>query len=192
MRDVRTDTVDGIVRQWSAQRPDLDFTPLAVFSRISRIDKQLDALRRRAFAAAELDLAEFDVLSALRRAGAPYVLSPTQLLATNLVTSGTMTNRINRLSARGLVVREADPNDGRSVRVKITAEGKRRVDAAILALVDIEQAALSDIPPEELDVLVETLRTLALRLSEPVPTAEIETATSDTNGEQSPQTQRLS
>lgn len=192
MRDVRTDTVDGIVHQWSTQRPDLDFTPLAVFSRISRIDKQLDALRRRAFAAAGLDLAEFDVLSALRRAGAPYALSPTQLLATNLVTSGTMTNRINRLSARGLVVREADPNDGRSVRVKITIEGKRRVDTAILALVDIEQAALSDIPPEELDVLVETLRTLALQLSEPAPTAEIETATSDTNGEQSPQTQRLS
>lgn len=166
MSNVRTDTVDGIVEQWSAQRPDLDFTPLAVFSRISRISKQLDALRRRAFAAAGLDLAEFDVLAALRRAGEPFALSPTQLLTTNQVTSGTMTNRINRLVGRGLVVREADTTDRRSVRVQITAEGKRRVDAAIRALVDTEDEVLRDLPSSERDALVTALRSLTLRLSD--------------------------
>lgn len=168
MHEVRTDTVDSIVDQWSATRPDLDFAPLAVFSRISRIDKHLDALRRRAFNDAGLDLAEFDVLSALRRAGEPFALSPTQLLATNLVSSGTMTNRINRLVSRGLVEREADPSDRRSVRVRITPDGKSRVDAAIRALVELEQRVLEDIPESTLTTLADTLRTLTLRLSDGV------------------------
>lgn len=178
MHEVRTDTVDGIVDQWSATRPDLDFAPLAVFSRISRIDKHLDALRRRAFDDAGLDLAEFDVLSALRRAGEPYALSPTQLLATNLVSSGTMTNRINRLVQRGLVEREADPSDRRSVRVRITPDGKNRVDAAIRALVELEQHVLEGIPAATLANLADTLRTLTLRLSDGAATSS-ESADSD-------------
>lgn len=171
MREASTDTVDAIVTQWSTQRPDLDFTPLSVFSRISRIDKHLDALRRRAFAAAGLDLAEFDVLSALRRAGEPFALSPKQLLETNLVSSGTMTNRIDRLARRGLVLREADPTDRRSVRVKLTPEGKVRADSAILALVNVEQQVLADIPEDELETFIAQLRALALRISDTSPAA---------------------
>ena len=90
-----TDTVDTIVRDWSRERPDLDVDPLRIFSRVKRIAKQLDALRKAAFAETGLELWEFDVLSALRRAGSPHRLSPKHLLASNLVSSGTMTNRID-------------------------------------------------------------------------------------------------
>src|SRR5699024_7815487 len=96
------DEVDRIVDAWTRQRGDLDFTPLHVLSRVARLSRHLDRARRSAFARSELDSWEFDVLSALRRAGAPYELSPKALLRQTLVSSGTMTNRIDRLVARGL------------------------------------------------------------------------------------------
>jgi DNA-binding MarR family transcriptional regulator len=108
------DEVDRIVGAWQRERPDLDFTPLQVLSRVARLSRHLDRARRTAFAASDLESWEFDVLSALRRAGAPYQLSPKSLLQQTLVSSGTMTNRIDRLVQRGLVERRTDPNDARS------------------------------------------------------------------------------
>ena len=90
----------------------------------------LDRERRRAFTRSELDAWEFDVLAALRRAGTPYQLSPQELLQQTLVSSGNMTNRIDRLVERGHVVRQVDPNDGRGVLVEMTEAGLTRVDAA--------------------------------------------------------------
>src|SRR5512134_596996 len=107
------DEVDRIVDDWERERPDLDFAPLQVFSRVGRLSKLLDRARRQAFERSELESWEFDVLSALRRAGAPFRLPPKALLAQTLVSSGTMTNRIDRLVARGLVRRQTDPHDGR-------------------------------------------------------------------------------
>ena len=115
------DEVDRIVDDWERERPDLDFAPLQVLSRVARLSKHLDRARREAFARSELEASEFDVLSALRRAGAPYRLSPKQLLQQTLVSSGTMTNRIDRLVERGLVSRQTDPNDGRGILVEMTA-----------------------------------------------------------------------
>ncbi len=87
---------------WARERSDLDLAPVAVFSRITRLARHLDLARRDAFAAHGIESWEFDVLAALRRAGAPYELSPGRLLRETLVTSGTMTNRVDRLAARGL------------------------------------------------------------------------------------------
>jgi DNA-binding MarR family transcriptional regulator len=98
-----------------------------------------------AFAAHGMEQWEFDVLAALRRAGTPYQLSPGRLLRETLVTSGTMTNRVDRLSARGLVERYPDPDDRRGVIVRLTAEGKAAVDGAFGALLDAERALLEDL-----------------------------------------------
>lgn len=161
-----TDAVDDIVREWRAVRGDLDFSPLSVFSRIKRIARQLEVVRKRAFAQVDLELPEFDVLSALRRAGEPYALTPKQLLASNLVSSGTMTYRIDRLEQRGLVVREDDPADGRSVIVRMTALGRERVDAAIQGLLDQERRLLPSLSADEFAVLEAGLRQLSLAMAE--------------------------
>ncbi|MDQ1573909.1 MAG: hypothetical protein QOH44_1468, partial [Actinomycetota bacterium] len=114
------DEVDRIVGAWTRERPDLDFTPLQVLSRVGRLARHLERARRAAFSASDLELWEFDVLSALRRAGDPYQLSPKALLQQTLVSSGTMTNRIDRLVERTLVERRMDPNDGRGILVVMT------------------------------------------------------------------------
>src|SRR6478609_1343015 len=124
------DEVDRIVVAWQRERPDLDVAPLEVLSRVSRLARHLDRARSAAFAEHGLESWEFDVLSALRRAGAPYELSPGQLVTQTLVTSGTMTNRVDRLTARELVQRLPDPRDRRGVIVRLTPAGRATVDDA--------------------------------------------------------------
>ncbi len=156
------DEVDRIVDAWGAQRPDLDFSPLEVLSRVDRLSRHLDRARRAAFRRSDLEPWEWDVLSALRRAGEPYQLSPKQLLPQTLVSSGTMTNRIDRLVERRLVRREADPDDRRSILVTLTDEGRTRVDAAITRLVDAEATLLSVLSRPDRDRLAALLRKLSL------------------------------
>src|ERR1700734_4369908 len=119
------DEVDDLVAAWREQRPDLEVAPLQVLSRVSRLARHLDIARRGAFAAHDLESWELDVLSALRRAGPPFQLTPGALLHATLVTSGTMTNRIDRLAAAGLVSRHRDPQDKRGVLVALTERGQR-------------------------------------------------------------------
>ncbi|MDN4171583.1 MarR family transcriptional regulator [Nocardioides sp. SOB77] len=154
------DEVDELVEAWARERPDLDFDAVAVFSRISRLARHLDLARRQAFTEHGIETWEFDVLAALRRAGAPYELSPGRLLRETLVTSGTMTNRVDRLAARGLVERYPDPDDRRGVIVRLTAEGKTAVDGAFTALLRAEQGLLADLPPAERHELADLLRRL--------------------------------
>lgn len=156
------DEVDRIVGAWNTQRPDLDFSPLEVLSRMDRLSRHLDRARRDVFRRSDLEPWEWDVLSALRRAGAPFQLSPKQLLQQTLVSSGTMTNRIDRLVARRLVRREADPGDGRSVLVTLTEDGRTRVDAAITRLVDVEADLLRALSRGDRDRLAGLLRKLSL------------------------------
>ncbi|WP_348788307.1 MarR family transcriptional regulator [Leifsonia sp. NPDC080035] len=156
------DEVDRIVGAWLRERPDLDFSPLQVLSRVDRLSRHLDRARRSAFDRSDLDSWEFDVLSALRRAGSPYQLSPKALLQQTLVSSGTMTNRIDRLVARGLVERRTDPNDGRGILVQMTAQGLARVDAAITRLVDAEADLLGGLSAVEQERLAGLLRKLSL------------------------------
>ena len=156
------DEVDRIVDAWEIERPDLDFAPLQVLSRVGRLARHLDRARRTAFAASDLETWEFDVLSALRRAGSPYQLSPKALLQQTLVSSGTMTNRIDRLVARKLVERRTDPNDGRGILVVMTEEGRERVDAAISTLLEAESELLERLPKAEQERLSALLRKLSL------------------------------
>jgi DNA-binding MarR family transcriptional regulator len=152
------DEVDRIVEAWRRERPDLDVTPLAVLSRVTRLARHLDLARRGAFARHRLEVWEFDVLSALRRAGEPYQLSPGTLVAQTLVTSGTMTNRIDRLVAHGLVERLPAPGDRRGVLVRLTAEGRTQVDAAMEDLLRAERDLLADLDDEDERRLADLLR----------------------------------
>lgn len=157
------DEVDELVAAWARERSDLDLMPVEVFSRIGRLSRHLDLARKGAFAASGIESWEFDVLAALRRAGTPYELSPGKLLRETLVTSGTMTNRVDRLTSRGFVERLPDPNDRRGVLVRLTPEGKVAVDAAFEALLEAER----DLMPDLDDAERETLATLLRRLLEP-------------------------
>jgi DNA-binding MarR family transcriptional regulator len=156
------DEVDVLVDAWRRERPDLDVAPLEVLSRVSRLARHLDLARREAFAAHDLEPWEFDVLAALRREGEPYTLSPGRLLQVTLVTSGTMTNRIDRLEARGLVARVPDPHDGRGVQVVLTADGRARVDAGLTDLLAHEREILSALSASDRDLLADLLRRLTL------------------------------
>jgi DNA-binding MarR family transcriptional regulator len=155
-----TDEVDDLVAAWQTERPDLDVRPMQVLSRISRLARHLDRERRSAFAAHDLEPWGFDVLSALRRQGAPYELSPSALLRATLVTSGTMTNRIDRLEEAGLVRRRPDPQDKRGVLVTLTTAGAAQVDAALADLLEAEQVLLAALPESNHQTLAELLRTL--------------------------------
>lgn len=156
------DEVDRIVGAWNAQRPDLDFSPLEVLSRMDRLSKHLDRARREVFRRSDIESWEWDVLSALRRAGTPFQLSPKQLLQQTLVSSGTMTNRIDRLVGRRFVRRVADPDDGRSVLVTLTDDGRVRVDAAITRLVDVEAELLKALSRADRERMAALLRKLSL------------------------------
>ncbi|MDX6738488.1 MarR family winged helix-turn-helix transcriptional regulator [Actinocorallia sp. A-T 12471] len=154
------DEVDRLVSAWRTERPELDVQPLHVLSRVSRLSRHLDRARRAVFAAHEMESWEFDVLTALRRAGPPYQLNPGQLLRATLVTSGTMTNRIDRLTAAGLVERHPDPADKRGVQVRLTDVGRARVDAAFSDLIDRERELLVTLSDTEQKQLADLLRTL--------------------------------
>jgi len=151
------DEVERLVRGWRRVLPDVDVSPLEVLSRVARLARHLDRQRSLVFARHDLETWMFDVLSALRRAEGQQ-LSPGQLVAQTLVTSGTMTNRIDRLEERGLVRRRPDPADARSVRVQLTAAGRRRVDGALQDLAAREDAILGTLDASERATLAALLR----------------------------------
>jgi DNA-binding MarR family transcriptional regulator len=157
---VLRDEVDDLVAAWRAQRPDLDVEPMQVLSRISRLARHLDIARRGAFADHGLEAWEFDVLSALRRQGPPFQLTPGALLRATLVTSGTMTNRIDRLATAGLVRREPDPKDKRGVLVTLTEQGMAKADAALADLLRRERALLAGLDRGERQQLADLMRIL--------------------------------
>lgn len=158
------DEVDQLVGAWRRERPDLDVDPLAVFSRVSRLDRHLARARRDAFARHRVEAWEFDVLAALRRAGDPYQLSPGALLRATLVSSGTMTHRIERLRARGMVERLRDPDDGRGALVRLTAPGRERLDAAMSELLERERHLLGPLDARQRRNLAGLLREVLLPL----------------------------
>lgn len=158
------DEVDRLIAAWKRERPDLDLTPLSILSRITRISRHLDIARRDAFG--ELENWGFDVLAALRRAGNPHQLSPGQLMQETMVTSGTMTNRLDRLEELQLITREPDPQDGRGSLVTLTKAGIRAVDAAMEELLKNEQKLIKDLANKDQAQLAELLSTLVSKLDE--------------------------
>lgn len=160
------DEVDELSADWLRERPDLPVAPMGIWSRIKRLEIYLDQARRAAYAEHGLDVSEFDVLAALRRSGDPYRLSPGQLIRETHVTSGTMTNRIDRLVARGFVQRESHPQDGRAVLVTLTAAGRQVVDAAITRLLEAEEELLAKMDQGQRGRLADDLRDLILLLQD--------------------------
>lgn len=156
------DGVDEIVAAWRRERPDLDVSPLEILSRVSRLARHLDLARREAFDRHGLEAGEFDVLAALRRSGPPYEMSPGRLGAATLVTSGTTSNRLDRLEGAGLIERLPDPSDRRSVRVRLTDAGRQRVDAALTDLLERERHLLAELSAGDRAALANLLKTLVL------------------------------
>ncbi len=158
------DEVDRLIAAWQVERPDLDFSPLSVLSRITRISRHLDIARRDAFG--DLETGGFDVLAALRRAGEPHQLSPGQLMQETLVTSGTMTNRLDRLEELKLITREQDPNDGRGSLVTLTALGMKTVDRAMEVLLENERELLKSLSKSDSAQLAELLSRLVVNFED--------------------------
>ncbi|GAA1731108.1 MarR family winged helix-turn-helix transcriptional regulator [Microbacterium paludicola] len=159
--DPRDDEVDLLIDAWSRRLPDIDLTPLDVMSRLRRAANRLTRLRADAFRGAGLTAWEFDVLAALRREEPPHELSPMQLVTATMIGSAAMTNRIDKLVARGLVERRRHPSDGRGVLVHLLPEGIERADAAMTTLAKHEAEELSALSRADQATLARLLRVLA-------------------------------
>lgn len=152
------DNVDKIIEQWNRERPDLDVAAMALMGRLKRLSQHLARETDKIFAAHGLNAASFDVLATLRRSGAPYRLSPNDLLATMMVTSGTMTNRIDQLVKAGLVARVGNPEDGRSVLIALTDAGLERIEVAVTAHVANQGRLVAGLTGDERAALDDGLR----------------------------------
>lgn len=161
------DHVDRVLQQWAAQRPDLDVAPMAVIGRLSRLTQLVRAELGRTFETHGLDSASFDVLATLRRHDPPHRLTPAQLTRSAMVTSGAITQRLDRLEARGLVTRTPSETDRRVVHVGLTDVGRELIDRALPDHVDTEQRLLAALTQSERDALADTLRTLLESLDDP-------------------------
>ncbi|MFB7122526.1 MarR family winged helix-turn-helix transcriptional regulator [Kitasatospora sp. NPDC056273] len=156
------DTVDDIVEQWARARPELDAGPMALIGRLRRLNVRVDNALREYFTACGLDSSEFDVLATLRRSGEPYELNARALLKSAMVTSGAITNRVDRLSAKGLVERNPCPTDRRAVLVRLTPAGKELIDGALAGHVRNEERILSALDADERNRLDALLRKLLI------------------------------
>ncbi|MGI9621345.1 MAG: MarR family winged helix-turn-helix transcriptional regulator [Acidimicrobiales bacterium] len=162
---METDKVDEIVAQWAVERPDVDVTGMAIIGRITRLEREIRPLLNSVFAEHGLESWEFDLLATLLRSGEPHQLTPGQLLDSMMITSGAVTNRIDRLEARGFVKRNKSESDGRQVLVALTEQGMAVVDAALLDHADNELQIIKALDEGERTNLVELLRRLQLHVS---------------------------
>ncbi|MEV7522491.1 MarR family transcriptional regulator [Streptomyces sp. NPDC091371] len=160
MTEANKDAVDAIAAQWHVVRPDLNTEPMAVFGRIYRIARAMGDEMERAYARFGISRGEFDVVATLRRSGEPYMLSPRQLSATLMLTTGGMTGRLDKLEKAGLLSRKPDPHDRRGLQVTITDRGLALIDEAVTAGLEVQRAALIGLSEEEVEVLTGLLRKL--------------------------------
>ncbi|MFI7677084.1 MarR family winged helix-turn-helix transcriptional regulator [Actinophytocola sp. NPDC049390] len=156
------DHLDMVLEQWAAVRPDLDASPMGVIGRLSRLARVLDTELNRTFAEHDLDRPSFDVLATLRRNDRP--LTPAELMRSSMITSGAVTQRVDRLAARGLVARTPSPTDGRVVHVSLTDEGRALIDRALPDHVANEHRILAALTEEDRDALADVLRRLLTSL----------------------------
>ncbi|MCP2291236.1 MarR family winged helix-turn-helix transcriptional regulator [Nocardia amikacinitolerans] len=160
------DAVDLITAAWHRERPDVDVSPMHIIGRITRLSRVLEQDLKRFFAGHGLEFWEFDVLATLRRSGGAEGLTAGALNRAAMVTSGAITNRIDRLAAKGLVERMPCPEDRRSVRVRLTAEGRKLVDELLPLHVANEQRLLDALDTQDRDQLAALLRRLAESLGD--------------------------
>ncbi|HEV2635215.1 MAG TPA: MarR family transcriptional regulator [Actinocrinis sp.] len=164
--DARQDSVDVLLAQWRTERPDLDPAPMGVLGRISRAGRLVEQELAGNFADHGLQSGEFDILATLRRTGAPHRLTAGALAGSTMVTSGAITNRIDRLVAKDLVTRHTDPENRRSVLITLTGRGKELVDEAVVGHLDREAGLLETLDPDEQQHLAALLRKLLIGLGD--------------------------
>ena len=157
---IESDPVDKILAQWQRERPDLDVSPMGIIGRMGRLAKHLERAIQETFSEFGLTVGEFDVLAALRRSGQPYQLSPTELFNTLMVSSGTMTHRIDRLEQAELVRRIPDPSDRRGLQIELTDRGLSVIEKAVEAHVVNEHRIVEVLETSEREALIELLRKL--------------------------------
>ncbi|MEU3014134.1 MarR family winged helix-turn-helix transcriptional regulator [Nocardia asteroides] len=160
------DAVDLITDHWGIQRPDVDVSPMEIVGRITRLSRILEQDLKRFFAGHGMEFWEFDVLATLRRSGGDTGLTAGALNRAAMVTSGAITNRIDRLEAKNLVRRVPSPDDRRSVFVQLTAEGRELVDHVLPLHVENEQRLLASLGADDRAQLANLLRTLAVGLDD--------------------------
>jgi DNA-binding MarR family transcriptional regulator len=160
------DRIDQILAQWKRERPDLDTQPMGLVGRIQRAAATLRPRLDETHARSGLQGDSFDVLASLRRSGAPYQLTPTELYREMMLSSGAMTNRIDKLEEAGFVTRKPDPDDRRGTLVRLTAKGKALIDSATEKHVANEAELLCALSPREAQHLNELLRKLLLHLGD--------------------------
>ncbi len=165
------DHVDHLLAQWHAEMPDLDPSPMAVISRVSRLGRIFERRLEEVFAEFGLNQSQFGVLAALRRAGPPFCLSPTELYNSLLISSGAMTNRLERLESAGYIRRIPDTEDGRSMLVALTPAGKRLIERVLRPHYENGQRLLSPLDEDEREQLAGLLRRLLLEFEDHVPPA---------------------
>jgi DNA-binding MarR family transcriptional regulator len=160
------DPVDKILAQWQRERPDLDVSPMGIIGRMGRLAKHLERAIQETLSEFGLSIGEFDVLAALRRSGQPYQLSPTELFNTLMVSSGTMTHRIDRLEQTELVKRIPDPSDRRGMLIVLTDKGFTLIEKALEAHVSNEHRILRLLEESEREALILLLRKLLVSFEE--------------------------
>lgn len=160
------DYIDHIIRQWNSAQPGLDVSPMGIFGRITRAARILERRLEDVFAQHDLDEGRFDVLAALARAGAPHVLSPTDLYNSLLVTSGAISHRLELLARDGMIERTPNPNDGRGILVRLTPKGARALDAALADHLANEQTMIEAFTPAQRRQCAELLRRLMVGLGD--------------------------
>ncbi len=156
------DHVDRLRAQWARELPDLDTAPMAILGRIYRLSNLVRPSIEATFAGFGLDRGEFDVISTLRRSGPPYRLTPTELYTSLMISSGGLTHRLARLERAGLIRREPSPEDGRSLLVSLTDDGRQRAEAAFRADMASEAEFLAGLNADEREALAALLRRLSL------------------------------
>lgn len=160
------DAVDLVLEQWARVRPDVDASPMGVLGRLSRLSRIAERELQTVFSEFGLQMGEFDVLATLRRAGSPEGMTAGELARASMVTSGAVTNRLDRLVAKGYVTREIDPANRRTVVVALTPVGRELIDRAVVAHVDNERRILAALGQRRQDDLAATLRTILLSLGD--------------------------
>jgi DNA-binding MarR family transcriptional regulator len=156
--------VDELLAQWRRERPDLDVAPLGVYGRLFRVVQLSDSELTKGLAQYGLQQGWFDLLAALRRAGAPYELNPTSLMRATLLSSSGMTKRLDRMEDAGLIERRPDPNDRRGTLVRLTRHGKNVIDRAVETHVGNEERLLGVLTAAERRTLDRVLKRMLIEL----------------------------
>ncbi|WGV98999.1 MarR family transcriptional regulator [Vibrio sp. YMD68] len=153
------DEIERVIEQWAIEKPELDTEPMAMLGRLLRISKHLETQIADTHKRYDLKLGEFDVLATLRRSGKPFSLTPSDLINSMMLTSGAMTNRLDKLEKKGLIERSHSQEDRRSVHVKLTNDGLVLIDEMMMEHVAVQSnlvESLSDSQKKQLNQLLTT------------------------------------